>query len=83
MKIIKTETGEFEYHNNDDMMAWLKASWEKAAAEGNEGMGILAKHILANKPDKNAAKNAAAEIIEMIEDSVNQKMRSKKSGETN
>ena len=79
MKIIKTEKGEFEYHNNDDMMAWLKASWEKAAAEGNETIGILAKHILADNPDKNASKNVAAEIRRKVRRSAYQKMRSKKS----
>ena len=73
MKIIKTETGEFEYYNNEDMMAILKADWAKAAAEGNETIGIMAKHILADKPDKNAAKNAAAEIIDLIQHNVNQR----------
>ena len=80
MKIIKTETGEFEYHNNDDMMAWLKAKWKKAEEEGNDSIGIIAKHILADNPDKNAAKNAAAEIRSKVRRSVYQKMRSKKSG---
>ena len=80
MKIINTETGEFEYYNNDDMMAWLKASWEKAAAEGNETIGIMAKHILTDNPDKNAVKNAVAEIIDMVEDSASQKMREMNSG---
>ena len=75
MKIIKTGKGEFEYHNNDDMMAYLKADWKKAAAEGNEAIGIMAKHILVDDPDKNAAKNAAAEIRRMVLRKVNQKMR--------
>ena len=64
MKIIKTETGEFEYHNNDDMMAWLKAKWEKAG-ESSEAIKIMAKHILADNPDKNAAENVANEILRM------------------
>ena len=51
MKIIKTEKGEFEYHNNDDMMAGLKAEWKKVAAEGNDAIGIITKHILADNPD--------------------------------
>ena len=76
MKIIKTEYGELEYHNNDDMMAWLKAKWKKAAEEGNDSIGIIAKHILADNPDKNAAKNAAAEIRRKVLRSANEKMRS-------
>ena len=80
MKIIKTEKGEFEYHNNDDMMAWLKAEWKKAAAEGNDTIGIMAKHILADNPDKNAAENAAAEIRRKVLRSANEKMRSMKNG---
>ena len=64
MKIIKTETGEFEYHNNDDMMAWLKAKWEKSG-KSSEAIKIMAKHILADKPDKNAAENVANEILRM------------------
>ena len=75
MKIIKTEYGELEYHNNDDMMAWLKAKWKKAAEEGNDSIGIIAKHILADNPDKNAAKNAAVEIRRKVLRSANEKMR--------
>ena len=78
MKIIKTETGEFEYHNNDDMMAWLKAKWSKAAAEGNETIGIMAKHILADIPDKNAVENASAEIRSVVRHSANQKLQNMK-----
>ena len=80
MQIIKTETGEFEYYNNDDIRELVRELWAEAAANGNEFASIMSKHMLADKPKKDAVKNAVAESFDLIHHRVNQKLREMKFG---